>query len=78
MQESGFTEIIPLICTLSIEGQYPVLSHPECPQGAPLGMVWWLRVWQPLGFHPEFPQAHFQVLWLMIWQATFFIHRGQG
>ena len=33
MQESGLTEIIPLICTSAIWGQYPVLSLPESPQG---------------------------------------------
>ena len=27
MQESGLTEIIPLMCTLAIWGQEPVLSH---------------------------------------------------
>ena len=26
MQESGFIEIIPLICTLAIKDQYPVFS----------------------------------------------------
>ena len=35
MQESGLTEIIPLICTLAVWGQNPVFSHPELPQGAP-------------------------------------------
>ena len=35
MQESGLIEIIPLICTLALWGQYPVLSHPESLQGAP-------------------------------------------
>ena len=34
MQESGLTEIIPLICTSAIWGQYPVFSHPELPRGA--------------------------------------------
>ena len=28
-QESGLTEIIPLICTLTSWGQYPVVFHPE-------------------------------------------------
>ena len=37
MQESGLTEIIPLMCTLAIYGQYLVLSHPESPQGTQLG-----------------------------------------
>ena len=39
MQESGLIEIIPLICTSANYGQYPVLFHPEFPQGAPLGAV---------------------------------------
>ena len=39
MQESGFIEIISLICTLAVWGQYPVLSHPESPQGASLGVA---------------------------------------
>ena len=39
MQEFGLTEIIPLICTSAIWGQYPVLSHPESPQGASLGVA---------------------------------------
>ena len=39
MQEFGLTEIIPLIFTSAIRGQYPVLSHPESPQGAPLGVA---------------------------------------
>ena len=33
MQESGLTEIIPLLCISAIWGQDPVLSHPETPQG---------------------------------------------
>lgn len=36
MQESGLTEIIPLICTSALWGQYPVLSHPDSPQGPSL------------------------------------------
>ena len=39
MQESGLTEIITLICTSAIWGQYPVFSHPEFPQGASLGVA---------------------------------------
>ena len=39
MQESGLTEIIPLMCTSAIWGQHSVLSHPESPRGAPLGRV---------------------------------------
>ena len=36
-QESGLTDIIPLMCILTLWGQYPAFSHPESPQGAPLG-----------------------------------------
>ena len=39
MQESGLTEIIPLICTPGIWDQCPVFSHPEFPQGLPEGMA---------------------------------------
>ena len=39
MQESGLFEIISLICTLAIQGQNPVHSYSETPQGVPLGMV---------------------------------------
>ena len=34
-QESGLTEITPLICTSAIWGQHAVFSHPELPQGSP-------------------------------------------
>ena len=34
MQESGLAEIIPLMCSSAIWGQYPVFSHPEFPQGS--------------------------------------------
>ena len=58
MQESGLTEIISLICTSALWGQYPVLSHPQSPQGAPLGVA---AVTDGLMvgilFHPEFPQG---------------------
>ena len=39
MQEFGLTEIIPLMCTLAMCSQYPVLSHPESPQGASWGVT---------------------------------------
>ena len=39
MQEAGPTEIIPLICTSAIWGQYPDFLHPEFPQGAQLGVT---------------------------------------
>ena len=34
MQDSGITEIISLICTSAIWGQYPMFSLPEFPQGS--------------------------------------------
>ena len=37
MQESGFTEIIPLICTSAICDQYPMFLYPEVPQGSAVG-----------------------------------------
>ena len=39
MQESGLTEIIPLICTSAIWGQYPAFLHPESPQGSQVGVT---------------------------------------
>ena len=33
VQESGFTEIAPLMGTSAIWGQDPVFSHAEFPQG---------------------------------------------
>ena len=36
MPESGFTEIIPLICISALWDEYLVLSHLESPQGATL------------------------------------------
>ena len=34
MQESGPTEIIPVIGTSAVWGQCPEFSHPELPQGS--------------------------------------------
>ena len=31
MQESGLIDIIPLVCTLTIYGQYPAFLHLESP-----------------------------------------------
>ena len=41
MQAFGLIEIIPLICTITILGQYLVFLHPESPQRAqwPAAMV---------------------------------------
>ena len=38
MQESGCTEIIPLICAWAIWNRYPVFSHPEFPRGSLCGV----------------------------------------
>ena len=32
IQEPEVIEIVLLICTLAIQGQYPVLLHPESPR----------------------------------------------
>ena len=39
IQESGFTEIIPLICTLDMSGRCSVFSHPESFQSSLLGLA---------------------------------------
>ena len=52
MQESGLTEIISLTCTSGIQGQYPLLSHPES-----LHTIWGGGMLQMVGIlciHPEF------------------------
>ena len=52
MQESGLTEIIPLICTSAIWGQCPVFPHPEFPQGCSLMAAGWqvfFPSWVPSG-----------------------------
>ena len=33
MPECGLIEIIPLICSLTLLGQYPIFLHPESSQG---------------------------------------------
>ena len=54
MQESGFTEIIPLICTLIIWGQFPVFLPPVFPRAH-------YREWQQsdgwCSFLSKFPQG---------------------
>ena len=35
MQEFGHIEIIPLLSTSALWGQYPVFSYPEFPQDSP-------------------------------------------
>ena len=39
MQESGLIEIILLLCALTIQGWYPILSHPESPWAVPVRMA---------------------------------------
>ena len=56
MQKSGLIEIVPLISTLALQGQHPLLSHPECPQGALLRQLQG-RKGQPICLHHEFPQS---------------------
>ena len=34
IEESGLTEIIPLISILPVWGQHPISLYPESPQGA--------------------------------------------
>ena len=53
MQQSEFTEIIPLICNSVIWDQFPVFSHPEFPRVHQFTITihvdcncWWL--WHPL------------------------------
>ena len=40
LENSRLIEIMPLMCTSALWGQDPRLSHPESPQGAPLGGGW--------------------------------------
>ena len=39
MQESGLTELFLWYAPQLSKGQHPILSHPEFPQGAPLGVA---------------------------------------
>ena len=57
-QESGLTEVIPLICTSVIWGQFSVFSHPEYSLGSSWGVV--AARWLLGGTYsvlPEFPQG---------------------
>ena len=80
-QESGLTEIIPLICTSANWGQYPVFS-----QGSLWGVaaVWWLRDGRYSLFPSRVPSGltnspwlvaaisdDCDILCLLIWQAIF-------
>ena len=53
MQESEFTDLIPLMCTSAVWGQHPMFSHPEFPQH---GCSLMADRWQA-SFLPEFPQG---------------------
>ena len=53
MQESEFTDLIPLMCTSAVWGQHPMFSHPEFPQR---GCSLMADRWQA-SFLPEFPQG---------------------
>ena len=48
MQESGLTEIIPLIWTSHIWGPYPVFLHAVFPQGSPSVVAATVNNWQYL------------------------------
>ena len=63
MQDSGLTEIKPLMCILAISGQHSVLSCPKSPQGSLCGLLLWL--------------VGCDILCLLKWQAEFFIHNLQ-
>ena len=39
IQESGLPEIVTLLCTSAVWGQYPMFSHPEFSQGSPSGVA---------------------------------------
>ena len=72
LQESGFTEIIPLICTSAICSQYPVFLHPEFPQGSPEGVaaLWWMLSSVPLS-HVRL----FATPWTAAHQASLVYHQ---
>ena len=52
---------VPLVCTSPVWGQYPVLSHPESPQGAP-----------PLQGWLQSPDGCW-ILCLLMWHVTFLV-----
>ena len=72
MQESRFTETIPLICILTIEGRYPVFLHPEFPSGCTTGGLQgqqWLMAWW---------RATLFVYWNGRQHFFFFVHIGMN
>ena len=89
MQESGLSEIIPLLCVSAVWGRRPVLSHPESPQGAQLrgasgaeGLMAGILPpsWVPSGL--TFGDYCYVIAWwlhilcLLIRWAVFFIHKN--
>ena len=85
IQESGLTEIIPLICTSSIWGQYPVFSHLESTYCALSGVAAAVPRWQNLfpswvtsGLNFRVPAMWWlddcNILSLLIRQVTFLVH----
>ena len=63
IQKSVLTEIIPLMCTLTMQSQGPVFFQPETPQGA---LLWVVAVSEGLAINNWFPsilsslRAHLQ------------------
>ena len=56
MQESGLTEIIPLMCTSALGDQYPMLLILSLPRVHGQGWLQQLTArWRATCFHPEFP-----------------------
>ena len=86
MQDSGLTEIIPLIFIFTVWNQYPVFSHPEFPRTVPLWVttLWWLLdgrhsfppFWVPSRFTIRVAKIidGCHILFLLMWQALFYFH----
>ena len=58
MQQSGLTEVSPLMCIIAVWGQHPVLSHPGLlrmlHRGVAAGAGGSMATFC---FYPEFPQG---------------------
>ena len=67
MQESGLTEIIPLISTSAVRSQYAIVSHPAFGQHSPVGSGYSLMVsrWQVF-FPSRVPSGLTSSLWRTI------------
>lgn len=86
MQEARLIEIIPSICTLIVYSQYSVISHPESPQDALLGVTTVADGGQPV-FNLSCLRVHSlgscsgwwldgcKVLCLLIRHVAFSVHR---